>query len=114
MEITLQSEQIFIANKPVDFRKSITGLCAMVVEDMQKEPSKGIYIFCNKNMDRLKILGWHRNGFIMLYKVLESGKFFVHYDGNNLQINSEQLNWLLTGVDWKLLSGGECKINTYF
>ena len=81
---------------------------------MQKEPSEGIYIFYNKNLDRLKIIGWHRNGFIMLYKVLETGKFFVQCDGDNLQINPEQLNWLLIGVDWRLLSGGKCDINTYF
>ena len=114
MEIALQSEQIFIANKPVDFRKNILSLCTLVIEEMQKEPSEGIYIFYNKNLDRLKIIGWHRNGFIMLYKVLETGKFLVQCDGDNLQINPEQLNWLLIGVDWRLLSGGKCDINTYF
>jgi transposase len=112
MEIALQSEKIFIANNAIDFRKSIDGLCALIVE-MRKEPNKGIYIFYNKSFDRLKILGWHRNGFVMLYKRLESGKFFV-CGNTNLQINSEQLNWLLIGVDWKLLSNQECKINTYF
>ena len=113
MEIALKSQTIFIANKPIDFRKSIDGLCALVVE-MQKDPGVGIYIFYNKNRNRVKILGWHRNGFALIYKRLETGKFFIHCDGDNLQINSEQLNWLLIGVDWKLLSGGECKINTYF
>jgi transposase len=114
MEITLQSDQIFIADKPVDFRKSIDGLCALVVEEMQKEPSGGVYIFYNKSLDRVKVLGWHRNGFAMIYKRLEVGKFFIRRDGDNLQLNSEQLNWLLIGVDWKLLSGGKCNINTYF
>jgi transposase len=114
MEIALQSKKIYIASKSVDFRKSINGLCVLVVEEMQKEPGDGIYIFYNKNLDRIKILGWHRNGFALIYKRLESGKFFVGGEGGNLQINSEQLNWLLIGVDWKLLSGGECKINTYF
>jgi transposase len=114
MEITLQSKKIFIASKPIDFRKAIDGLCALVVDELQKEPSEGIYIFYNKSLDRIKILGWHRNGFVLLYKRLESGKFFVRTDGDNLQINSEQLNWLLIGVDWKLLSGRECKINAYF
>ena len=65
-------------------------------------------------MNRIKVLGWHRNGFAMIYKRLESGKFFVRTDSNNLQINSEQLNWLLIGVDWQLMSGGKCKINSYF
>lgn len=114
MEITLQSEKIYIASKAVDFRKSIDGLATAVIEETQKDPVEGIYIFYNKSFNRLKILGWHRNGFALIYKGLESGKFFVHCDDNNLRINSEQLNWLLIGLDWKLLSGGECKVNTYF
>ena len=114
MEIALQSEKIYIANKPIDFRKSIDGLCALVVEEMKMEPGNGIYIFYNKNLNRIKILGWHRNGFALIYKRLESGKFFVRVDGDNLQINSDQLNMLLIGIDWKLLSHVECKINTHF
>ena len=68
MEITLQAEKIYLANKYVDFRKSINGLCALVVEEMQKEPGKGIYIFYNKNLDRIKVLGWHRNGFALIIR----------------------------------------------
>ncbi len=113
MEITLKSQTIFIANKAIDFRKSIDGLCALVIE-MQKDPGTGVYIFYNKNMNRVKILGWHRNGFTLIYKRLDTGKFFLHIKDNNFEINSEQLNWLLVGVDWRLLSGGaECKNEAY-
>jgi len=48
MEIALQSEKIFIANQPIDFRKSIDGLC-LLVANMQQDPSHGIYIFYNKH-----------------------------------------------------------------
>ena len=113
MEITFKAEEIYVADKAVDFRAGINSLCAVVVEYMQKEPSKGVYVFYNKTRDRLKVLGWHRNGFIMICKRLESGKFFIRA-GDDLQINSEQLTWLLMGVDWKILSGGECNINAYF
>ena len=114
MEITLKSEQIFIANKSVDFRKSIDGLCALLTE-MQNDPGIGVYIFYNKTRNKIKILSWHRNGFALLYKKLDSGKFFMHVENDAVKINSEQLNWLLIGVDWKLLSGGEeCKNKTYF
>jgi len=113
MNIAMQSEKIFIANKAIDFRKSIDSLCALVVE-MQQDPGDGIYIFYNKHMNRIKILGWHRNGFALIYKRLDSGKFFVRIDGGNLQINSEQLNHLLIGIDWRLLSDNKCKISSYF
>lgn len=114
MKISMQSEKIFIASKAVDFRSGIDGLCALVVEDMKQNPNSGIYIFYNKVFNKVKILGWHNNGFVMVYKRLESGKFFVRTNGDNLQINSDQLNWLLIGVDWKLLSHAEAKNNTYF
>lgn len=112
MEIALRSNQIYLANKPIDFRKGIDGLCALIIE-MQKDPGNGIYIFYNKHMNRIKVLGWHRNGFVVIGKRLESGKFFVRF-GNNVQINSEQLNMLLIGINWKLLTHEECKNNTYF
>lgn len=110
MEIALRSAHISIANKPIDFRKGIDGLCALVVEEMRQKPGEGIYIFYNRRLDKVKVLGWHRNGFILISKRLERGKFFV----TNEQINSEQLNMLLIGVNWKLLTHAECKINTYF
>lgn len=114
MQIALESEKIFIANKPIDFRKAIDGLCALVVDDMQKKPHEGVYLFYNRSLDRIKILGWHKNGFVLVYKRLERGKFFVRYDGDSLQINSAQLSWLLIGLDWELLSNVECKYDAYF
>jgi transposase len=114
MKVSLQAETIFIASKAVDFRRGVDGLCSLVVEDLKQSPSSGIYIFYNSRMDKVKILGWHNNGFIMVYKRLESGKFFVCTHGDKIQINSEQLNWLLVGADWRLLSQIECKNNAYF
>lgn len=113
MEITLQDNNIFIADQPIDFRKSIDGLCAIVVAK-QCHPGEGTYIFYNQAMNRLKILGWHRNGFVVLYKKLDTGKFFVRVAKDQLQLNTEQLNWLLTGVNWQLLSPQKCVVNTYF
>lgn len=113
MDISIKSQLIFIANKAVDFRKSIDGLCALVVE-MQKDPGVGVYIFYNSHRNKIKILSWHLNGFVLLYKKLDSGKFFMHVENDEVQLNSEQLNWLLIGVDWQLLSGGkECKNTAY-
>jgi transposase len=114
MKLSLQSEKIFIASKAVDFRRGVDGLCALVIEDLQQSPNSGVYIFYNRRLDKVKVLGWHNNGFMMIYKRLESGKFFVRTQGDNIQINSEQLNWLLVGVDWRLLSNIECKNNAYF
>jgi len=114
VKLSLQSEKIFIASKAIDFRRGIDGLCTLIIEDMQQNPNNGIYLFYNKDCNKVKILGWHNNGFVMVYKRLESGKFFIRTNGDKVEINPEQLNWLLIGVDWKLLSRVECKNNAYF
>lgn len=115
MNIDLQSEKIFILNQAVDFRRGIDGLCSLVVEELEQNPGDGIYIFYNKHFNKIKIIGWHNNGFIMIYKRLDKGRFFVRNIGDNLEINSEQLNWLLLGTDWRLLSGKvACESKDYY
>jgi len=114
MKISLESEKILIANKAVDFRRGVDGLSALVVEDMKQNPNKGLYVFYNKRLDRVKILGWHNNGFIMVYKRLETGKFFIRIEKDNIEIDPDQLNWLLIGLNWRLMSNTESKNNAYF
>ena len=113
MKIYLQAEKIFIANVAVDFRKALDGLCALVAEIIRENPTEGLYIFYNKDRNRLKVIGYYNNGFMMLYKRLDKGKFFVEQRDEKIRINRQQLDWLLLGVDWKLLSKSECKYNTY-
>jgi transposase len=113
MKIYLQADKIFIANTAIDFRKSLDGLCALISEDIREDPTEGIYIFYNRSRNRLKVIGRHTNGFIMLYKRLDEGKFFVEQSGDKIRINRQQLDWLLLGANWKLLSENKCKYNTY-
>jgi transposase len=105
MQITLQAESILIADKAVDFRKSIDGLCGLIVEDMKEQPQQGIYVFYNQARNRVKILGWHTNGFVLLYKRLEKGKFIIEKERERIKLDAKQLKWLLAGLDWRILSG---------
>lgn len=108
-QITLESVKIMIADKPVDFRKEIDGLCQLVAEQLKDDPAEGIYVFYNKSKNKLKILGWHGSGFVLLYKRLETGKFKITHQGSAIKIDNKQLNWLLMGLDWELLSNWENK-----
>ena len=115
MHIELKSGKIWLFQGPVDFRKAVNGLCALVVEELKKDPGEGTYIFYNKARNRLKILGWHGNGFILLYKRLEKGKFPICCSGSKLTINQQQLGWLLAGLDWQLLgSWDKADFKDYF
>lgn len=106
MQLTLQSTKIWLATEVVDFRRSINGLSAIVMEALNGEPiGDNIFIFYNRGRDKLKILGWHRNGYVLLYKRLEHGKFIVQKSAEGyLTISPQQFSWLLAGLDWCKMS----------
>jgi transposase len=106
MQLTLRSSQVFLADKPVDFRRSIDGLSVIVLEVLEEKPIEGsIFVFYNTARNKLKILGWHRNGFVLIYKRLERKRFTVLGSENGyVTLSNEQLNWLLAGLDWVSLS----------
>jgi hypothetical protein len=49
----------------------------------------------------------------MIYKRLEQGHFFVELSNEKVRINQQQLEWLMLGVDWKLLAKNDGKYTTY-
>lgn len=113
MKIYLQSEKILVANKAIDFRKSLDGLCSLIVEEYGEEPTDGLYVFYNKDRNKIKIIGYHTNGFMLLYKKLAKGKFYFEVANEKIRINRQQLEWLMLGVDWKILGKKATKYSTY-
>jgi len=93
--------KIYLYRQAVDFRKSHRGLSAIVEMELGHSPFTGmIYVFRNRAFNKLKILFWENNGFVLYYKSLAEEKFYWP-DANTqlLTINGEQLNWLLDGYD---------------
>lgn len=59
---------------PTDCRKSIDGLCALVMNQFQLNPKEDvIFAFCNRARNRIKLLVWDDNGFWLHLKRLERG-----------------------------------------
>lgn len=98
--------KIYVANRPTDGRKSINGLTAMIVEEYEGKPQEGsVYVFYNKDKDRVKCIFWDKNGFVLYHKRLERGKFkFTRRDKTTYAITQQQLDWLLAGLDFTLMS----------
>lgn len=101
--ISLGSDlRIMIASKPVDFRKGINGLAALVSTALGANPYSGdIYVFRSKRNDRLKMVVWDGSGMVLLTKVLEDRRFIwpaVH-DGA-VRLSASELALLLDGLDW--------------
>jgi transposase len=97
---------VYMAVGATDMRKSIDGLALIVMETFDMDPfSKALYVFCNRNHTRLKILEWEMSGFWLHLKRLEKGRF-KWPDGDGVKsISERELRWLLDGLDIGKTSG---------
>ena len=73
----LSSDNHFhLYSKPTDMRKSFDGLSGLVQNQLGRNPSGGdVFIFINKRRDKIKLLHWQGNSFVLYYKRLEKGTF---------------------------------------
>ena len=62
--------------------------------------SHSLFVFCNTDRDKLKILFWDHNGFWLYYRRLERGRFRWpdQPKDQSLAITRRQLSWLLDGL----------------
>ena len=67
------ADNIYLITGYTDMRRSIDGLYAIVVDKLNAEPDRrSIYLFCGKRSDRIKILIRENDGYVLLYKRLDS------------------------------------------
>ena len=109
MALAIRSNKIWVAKYPVDFRKSIDGLCASLAEHGQIPVKEYLFLFYNTQRNRLKMLVWHHNGFMLIYKRLEKGRFpFVFSkERDHVILEEKQLQGLLLGLDWQTITTWE-------
>jgi len=81
-------------------RRSIDGLAAMVQQVFKLDPcSRGLFLFCGRRSDRIKALYYEGDGFVLLYKRLEAGRFqWPRRKSEARLITGRQLRWLLEGL----------------
>jgi transposase len=99
-------ERVYLHRAPIDMRKQMDGLSALVEGVLKQNPFSGsLFVFINRKRDKLKMLMWDRSGFIVWYKRLEQEKFAwpTRATETILTLTGEQLNWLLDGYDvWRM------------
>jgi transposase len=99
-------ERVYLHRAPVDMRRQIDGLSILAKDAMSLDPMSGdMFVFINRRRNKLKILLWEKNGFVVWYKRLEQHRF--HWPRTSaetvLTLTGEQLNWLLDGYDvWRM------------
>lgn len=98
-DITIARE-IYLACGYTDMRKSIDGLAAVVEQQFNLNPFQpALFLFCGKRCDRLKALLWEGDGFVLLYKRLESGRFqWPRTESECRPITWQEFRWLMEGL----------------
>src|ERR1700731_336067 len=91
------SVRVFVAQGATDLRRSFDLLSAQVQEVLRQDPLSGhVFVFFNRQRNRVKLLVWERDGFWLLYKRLEAGTFAVL---ERDEINARELYLLLEGIE---------------
>jgi transposase len=98
-----RSLKIFLCLTPTDMRKSIDGLAGLTTNVLAQDPLSGhLFVFTGKRRDRLKLLYWDGDGYVVLYKRLECGVFRLppsSADQSSVTLSATELTMLLGGVD---------------
>ena len=101
-DITAATE-IYIVCGYTDMRRSIDGLCAIVQDKLKMDPRRSaLFLFCGHRCDRIKILMWEPDGFVLLYKRLSAVSGRYRWPRNKDEVRNltwQQLDWLLSGLD---------------
>ena len=97
--------RVYVATRPVDFRKGHDGLAAAVQEMFGLDPFSGsVFVFRSKRADRVKLLVWDRTGLVLVHKRLEGGTFvWPQVRDGVMRMSSAQLAALFEGLDWCLV-----------
>ena len=96
------SVRVYLASEPVDMRRGHDGRFEIVRGWSLDAFSGDLFAFVGKRRDRVKILVWHRGGFVLVYKRLEKGRFripSVKAGETRAVLDATELTMLLDGID---------------
>ena len=96
----ISGKQVYVVTGYTDLRKSIDGLAAIVQGQLELDVfSKGLFLFCGRKCDCIKGLLWEGDGFLLLYKRLDNGKFqWPRNETEARLLTEQQTRWLLEGL----------------
>ena len=97
------SVQIFVAAAHSDMRKQANGLSALVTEAFGQAPGSGhLFVFFNRTRDKVRILFYDRDGYCLVSKGLDRGRFRkleIRQDATSVRVSAAELSELLAGVE---------------
>jgi transposase len=94
--------RVFVATARVDGRKGIDGLSALVRSQHAEDPLSGsMYVFFSRRGDRVRVLYWDRDGYVLITKRLEKGTFRTPWsvEQGHVVIEGAELLLVLEGIE---------------
>ncbi len=100
-------DHVYIRPGYTDLRKGIDGLCLLVQSSMKLDPRQNIlFLFCGRKTFIIKGLLWEEDGFMLITKRLENGKFqWPRTEEEVIALSEQELRWLLDGLSIALGRG---------
>lgn len=102
-----QGARIWLAAEATDMRCGFDRLAERVKTVIGQDPLVGhLFVFRSRRGDRLKILVWDRDGFVLWYKRLEAGVFKlpkVEAGARSVELRASELAMVLDGIDMSRL-----------
>ena len=94
------SHRYYLYDQPTDMRKSFDSLSGIVRNQLHRDPMSGeVYVFINKQRNRIKLLHWEAGGFVLYYKRLEKGLFELpKANANTLAVSWSTLMMIVEGI----------------
>lgn len=92
--------KIYLITGRTDMRKSFDGLMAIIRDTYQMDPfANAVYLFCGRRHNTLKALYFDKDGFVILQKRLDSGRFqWPRNESEVRPLTRQEFRWLMEGL----------------
>lgn len=107
--------KIYLYLTPTDMRKSIDSLCILIADVLNLSPASGhLFLFRNRDSNKLKALYYEANCFTLWYRRLDKGKFvFPKNKEGNIEMSQEHFTWLLASDKFSRLEVLDAKFENF-
>ena len=102
---SITSARYYLYREVTDIRKGFDSLSGLVSGQLGQNPMSGdVFIFVNRQRNRIKLLRWEPGGFVLFYKRLEKGTFELPVSqktDKKLILDYGELAMLITGISMR-------------
>jgi transposase len=92
--------KIYLITGRTDMRRSFDGLMAIIRDNYQMDPfSNAVYLFCGRKNNTMKALYFDKDGFVLLQKRLDQGRFQWPRNKSEVRpLTRQEFRWLMEGL----------------